>query len=224
MMPLATLNKMPADLVICVGTPLEGAQLRENLPPAIPLLITGVGAVNAAIALTRFLERQGALAVVVCGIGGAYPGSGLQVGSSVAWASSECYGDLGAASPTGFLDMAALGFPVIGGPEPAYNTLPIPLRPRGMAGVPFVTVNTCTGDDVSARALAARTGGAVESMEGAAIAHVARVYGIPAGEVRGISNPVGTRDRSAWRVREAALAAQQELLRALRGGELLLQA
>ncbi len=174
---------------------------------------------NAACALTRFLEREGARAVVVCGIGGAYAGSELSLGG-VVWAESECYGDLGAASPQGFLDMQAMGFPVIGGAAPVYNVLPVQLRPAGRKWVRFVTVNTCTGDDTTARALAARTGGAVENMEGAAIAHVAHLYGIPCGEVRGISNPVGNRDRGAWRVREAALAAQEELLAVLARGEL----
>ena len=75
-----------------------------------------------------------------------------------------------------------------------------------------MTVNTCTGTDDAARALAARTGGAVENMEGAAVAHVACLHGIPAGEVRGISNLVTNRDTSAWRLKDAALAAQEALL------------
>jgi futalosine hydrolase len=49
-------------------------------------------------------------------------------------------------------------------------------------------------------------------MEGAAIAHVAALYGIPAGEIRGISNRAGNRDRSSWRVADAAAAAQEALL------------
>lgn len=210
---------MAADLVVCTATELESALLKEKLPEGVPLLITGVGSVNAACSLTRFLEREGARSVVVCGIGGAYPGSGLAVGD-VAWAENEVYGDLGAASPEGFLDMQAMGFPLIGGADPMYNVLPVQIRPPGRRWVRFVTVNTCTGDDVTARALAARTGGVVENMEGAAIAHVARLYGIPCGEVRGISNPVGNRDRAAWRVKEAALAAQEELLAVLANGEL----
>ena len=76
----------------------------------------------------------------------------------------------------------------------------------------FVTVNTCTGTDEAARALAARTGGAVENMEGAAVAHVAHLHGVPAGEIRGISNLVTDRDTSQWRLREAALAAQEALI------------
>ncbi len=205
---------MAADLVVCTATDLESALLRSLLPAEVPLVVTGVGAVNAAIALTRFLEREGTKAVVVCGIGGAYPGSGLAVGD-IAWAKSEAYGDLGAASPQGFLDMQTMGFPVISGDNPVYNVLPLQLRPAGAEWVRFVTVNTCTGSDASAAELVGRTGGAVENMEGAAVAHVARLYGIPCGEVRGISNPVGNRDRSVWRVKDAALAAQEALLAAL---------
>lgn len=209
---------MAVELVICVATEMEGTLLR----PHLPVLCTGVGAVNAAYTLTRFLEREGAKSVIVCGIGGAYPGSDLPLGS-VACAESECYGDLGAASSEGFLDMEKLGFPLIAGPPPVYNVLPMqifPVRKR----VPFVTVNTCTGDQTAAVALQTRTGGGVENMEGAAIAHVAKLYGVPAGEIRGISNPVGNRDRGAWRVKEAAVAAQEALLEAWREGALRLPA
>ena len=62
--------------------------------------------------------------IVVCGVGGAYPSSGLRVGD-VACAETECYGDLGAASPSGFLDMKALGFPIVDGPFPLFNELPM---------------------------------------------------------------------------------------------------
>ena len=206
---------MAIPLIVCVATELEGALLREQLP----LLVTGVGAVNAACALTRFLEHERAAVVLNCGIGGAYRDSGLEVGAAV-WAASECYGDLGAATADGgFLDMRSLGFPVIAGPEPVYNELRLAVVGPGKP-VPFVTVNTCTGSEAAALLLAKRTGGCVESMEGAAIAHVARLYGIRSGEVRGISNPVGNRDRAVWRVREAAEAAQLALLSAWRNGQL----
>ena len=49
-------------------------------------------------------------------------------------------------------------------------------------------------------------------MEGAAIAHVARLHGVPVGEVRGISNMVTNRDSKSWRLKEAAAAAQTALL------------
>ncbi|MEO8029063.1 MAG: futalosine hydrolase, partial [Bryobacteraceae bacterium] len=179
--------------------------------------VTGVGAVNAAYSLTRYLDREGATEVIVCGIAGAYPQAfdgGLGIGS-VACAESECYGDLGADSAEGFLDMQALGFPVIAGPEPVYNVLPMQIFPAPWRAR-FVTMNTCTGADQDAVRLEARTGGAVESMEGAAVAHVAALFGVPCGEIRGISNRAGDRDRSKWRIREASTAAQEALLAWLR--------
>jgi futalosine hydrolase len=194
------------DLLVCVSTELEGTLLR----PHVPVLVTGVGAVNAAFALTRFLANEEVRGVVVCGIGGAYPGSGLAIGD-VACAESECYGDLGADSPDGFLDMQALGFPLFSGDAPIYNSLPVQIFPATRR-VPFVTLNTCTGTNDAARAIEKRTGGGIENMEGAAIAHVAALSGIQMGEIRGVSNMVGDRDKSAWRVKDAAEAAQLALL------------
>jgi futalosine hydrolase len=199
-------------VLVCVATAFEGALLSERVANRadVKLVITGIGPVNAAHAATVGILERRLDAVVVCGIAGAYPGSGLRVGD-VASAESECYGDLGAASPNGFLDMKAMGFPIIDGPDPVYNELPMQVFPTSMR-VRFVTVSTCTGTDEMARSIESRTRGAVENMEGAAIAHVARLHGVPVGEVRGISNLVTNRDTSQWRTKEAAAAAQEALL------------
>ena len=160
--------------------------------------------------MTLFLANTGAREIVVCGVGGAYPTSGLQVGDVVC-AASECYGDLGATSPSGFLDMKALGFPVVEAPTPLFNDIPMHVFPVARR-VPFVTVSSCTGTDGAARDIETRTAGAVESMEGAAVAHVAYLHGVPVGEVRGISNIVTNRDTTTWRLKEAAAAAQEAVL------------
>lgn len=199
-------------LLICIATELEGGLLQERLGSRddVVIVTTGVGPVNAAHGATLAIAKQRPEAIVVCGVGGAYPDAGLTIGN-VTCAESECYGDLGASSPGGFLDMRALGFPMIAGPPPIYNDLPMQLFPLDRR-VRFVTVNTCTGTEAAARELEARTGGAVENMEGAAVAHVACLHGIPVGEVRGISNLVTNRDRAAWRLREAAVVAQEALI------------
>lgn len=204
---------MAVDLLLCVATELEGALLRERLDgshPQVAIVRTGVGPVNAAHAVTLFLAKTGARAIVVCGVGGAYPASGLHVGDVVC-AASERYGDLGATSPSGFLDMKALGFAVVETPTPLFNEIPMQVFPVERR-VPFVTVSSCTGTDRIAREIQERTAGAVESMEGAAIAHVAHLHGVPAGEVRGISNIVTNRDTTTWRLKEAAAAAQEAVL------------
>ena len=204
---------MAVDLLLCVATEFEGALLRERLDGSgrsLAIVRTGVGPVNAAHAVTLFLAQADARAIVVCGVGGAYPASGLQPGDVVC-AASECYGDLGATSPSGFLDMKALGFPIVEGPTPLFNDLPMQVFPVDRR-VPFVTVTSCTGTDGAARDIEKRTAGAVESMEGAAVAHVAHLHGVPVGEVRGISNIVTDRDTKTWKLKEAAAAAQEAVL------------
>lgn len=205
------------DLVICFSTALEGDGLpREVAGRSLTLVRTGVGPVNAAFALTRLLTAHSARAVIICGVGGAYPDAQLEPGEVVC-AESETYGDLGADSPDGFLDMQALGFPVVNANPPLFNTLPLDLFPAKRR-VPFVTCATCTGTDAKAAELRQRTGGAVESMEGAALVHVARLMQVKVGEVRGISNAVGARDRGRWRLEEAAANARRTLIEWIEAG------
>lgn len=199
-------------LLICVATEFEASILRARIGELsrVRLVVTGVGPVNAAHAATVAIIEERPDEIVVCGVGGAYPSSGLSVGD-VASAEIEIYGDLGAQSPSGFLDMQTLGFPVVAGSAPLFNEIPMQVFPNSNC-VRFVTVSTCTGTEASARELASRTKGSVENMEGAAIAHVARLHGVAVGEVRGISNIVTNRDSKSWRLKEAAAAAQTALL------------
>jgi futalosine hydrolase len=204
--------------LVCTATEFEATLLRERLgnTVGIRLVTTGVGVVNAAHAVTLAISTDKPGAIVVCGVGGAYPSSGLRIGD-VASAETEVYGDLGADSPTGFLDMKALGLPVVVTPSSAlYNDLPLQLFPTERR-VRFVTVSTCTGTRERAQSRESRTRGAVENMEGAAIAHVAHLHGIPVGEVRGISNIATDRDRGSWQLKDAAEAAQVALISWLSG-------
>jgi futalosine hydrolase len=203
---------MATDLLVCFSTELEGALLRHRFEgsSSIALVRTGVGPVNAAHALTLCIARERPARIIACGVGGAYPHAGLRP-LDVVCAETECYGDLGATSPAGFLDMQSLGFAVVDRDVPLYNVLPMDLFPADRR-VPFVTMSTCTGTDAAALEAESRTGGAVESMEGAAVAHVALLHGIPAGEMRGISNMVGNRNPGAWRLAEAATRAQEALI------------
>lgn len=196
------------NLLICVATPFEATLLRKDLAQAVGVRVieTGVGPVNAAHSVTIAILDSKPDAILSCGIAGAYPSSGLQIGEVVS-AEVEIYGDLGAQSPSGFLDMKTLGFPVVSQPGPLFNELPMQLFPTERRAR-FVTVSTCTGTAAGAEEIAARTRGEVENMEGAAIAHVAHLHQIPAGEIRAISNIATDRDRASWRLKEASEAAQ----------------
>jgi futalosine hydrolase len=183
------------------------------------LVAGGMGKTNAAQALTSLLERGGVRGVVNAGVGGAYAGSGLGIGA-VALATEEIYGDEGVDAPTGWISTEGIGIPLLDGPGGRrFNRFPLaPDRVEGArrrleaAGVavvcgPFVTVSCCSGTARRGAEIAARFGAVCESMEGAALAHVAALYEIPFVEVRGVSNAVEDRDLSRWRLDEAVAAA-----------------
>jgi futalosine hydrolase len=187
------------NLLVAASTEIECRLLKGRLRT----VVTGVGQVNMAHALTVEIERARPDQIWVVGIGGAYPGSGLAVGDVVC-AESETFGDLGVETPEGFLELT----------EFLRNWFPVEVQPLARRAR-FVTVSTCSGTEELAERLRARTGGAVENMEGAAAAQIAARYGIPLAEIRGISNLTGRRDRAAWKIAEAAEAAQAAVLAAL---------
>ena len=80
----------------------------------------------------------------------------------------------------------------------------------------MLTVSTVTGTTASTDELRRRHPDAVaEAMEGYGVAVAAAQAGVPFAELRTISNPIGPRDRDAWRLREAlaALTAAAPALR-----------
>ena len=62
----------------------------------------------------------------------------------------------------------------------------------------IATVATCSATDELADEIALRTGSVAEAMEGAAVLHAARVLGVPALELRVISNTTGNRGEQVW--------------------------
>lgn len=193
------------------------------------LLAGGMGKTNAAQALAALLETRPVRGVIGFGVGGAYPGSGLDVGG-VALATAEIYGDEGVEGPGGWLSTEAIGIPLLETQDGArFNELALDearveaaartLSAAGMpfASGPFVTVSTCSGTRARGEALRARHAAICESMEGAACAHVAALYEVPFLEVRGISNLVEDRDLSRWQLADAAGSAAAAVERIVAG-------
>ncbi len=134
------------------------------------------------------------------GIGG---GIAVPVGG-IAVATRSVAADLGAESPDGFLDLERLGFGTSSlDADPGLVSAMTSALPYAAAG-PVLTVSTVTGTAVKARELLTRHPDAVaEAMEGFGVAIAATQVGLPFGELRTISNPVGPRDRAAWRIGDA---------------------
>jgi futalosine hydrolase len=169
------------------------------------VIVSGIGRVNAAAATTAALLEEGPFdGVLSVGIAGALPASMLAPGEVVV-ATACLYMEEGLLTPAGFQDMQAMGFPL--GDFPG-NSVPVePALTRFVPGPrhdgPIATVATCSGTDALAAEVERRTGAIAEAMEGAAVAHAARRLGMPAGEIRVISNSTGDRERQRWDVAKA---------------------
>jgi futalosine hydrolase len=88
------------------------------------------------------------------------------------------------------------------------------LEAAARSGVPparGLTVSAITTTDATARRLREAYGADVESMEGFAVLRAAERAGIPAIEVRGISNIVGDRARGRWDIRAGSRATVEAL-------------
>jgi futalosine hydrolase len=190
------------------------AELRALAPrDGTEVFECGVGPVESAARIARKLALGDYAAVVNAGIAGAFPGR-ARVGEARI-VGEEIMADFGlegggeftlpdgatiaerARADAGLLELCA--------------SLAIPIG-RGLT-VSAVTTTRATGERF-ARTYAPD----VESMEGFSILRAAELAGVPAIEVRGISNYVGDRAESAWDFRagaRATVAALETILDAL---------
>ncbi|WP_405876758.1 futalosine hydrolase [Streptomyces sp. NBC_01136] len=207
-----TEHALPGHLVRRTGDGFAPGPLRADL------LAAGVGPAAAAAAtgaaLTAAALREDPYHLVVAaGIGGGF-GPHTPVGAVVV-ADRIVAADLGADSPEGFLPLDTLGFGRTVHHSPPRLATAV-ASALGAAHAPVLTVSTATGTAERARTLAhAHPDARAEAMEGFGVAEAAAAHDTPVLEIRTVSNTVGPRDRSAWRIGEA-LTALQEAFAALR--------
>lgn len=191
-----------------VEVPLPGVVLHRP-DEAFDLLAAGVGPARAAASVSAALTAaalRGApyTLVVSAGIAGGFL-PWAPVGSVVV-ADRITAADLGAETPEGFLPVTELGFGTVTHRPPESLVRVAEAAIQGRTGE-ILTVSTVTGTASRAAALHERHPGALaEAMEGFGVAEAAVAHGTPVLEIRAVSNPVGPRDRAAWRIGEALAA------------------
>jgi len=219
-------------LSLVAPTPVETKEIRREIRPApgdelktifegklydthVIFTHCGVGKVNAAHSATLMLENYDVEVLILFGIGGAYPDSSLKIGD-IAVADSENYGEEGVMKKEGWRPMEYTGFPLLKNKTEYYNTFvldsklaQIAVRASKDCGFDtkqgnFVTVSQCSGTLNSGTLMKKRFNGLSENMEGAAVAHICAMYGVPMVEVRGISNIIEDRDMMKWDIEAAA--------------------
>ena len=157
-------------------------------------LVCGIGPVEAAITTARELPQRSPRAVLHIGIAGAHgitPG-GLVIGNEAV------YCDISAEIP--HIERVE--------PDPGLLTVLREAIPEALV-LPIGTSATVGGSAGSPRNIR------VEAMEGFAVLRACALAGVPAIEVRAISNEVSEGDRSRWRIGRALEAISDALPRLL---------
>ncbi len=216
-------------LLCALATPLEFTALFPDLPvpeehaalplPALPgkraghcACITGVGPVNAALALSRILALHGEIeGVLSIGLAGSFDLARAPLGA-VTLVTEEIFPEYGLAWDEN-TDARALGFAQWTGPGgPVFDRLPLAdlsalglPEPAGCVAGPSLTVAGVTAGPARAARLFERYAPLSENMEGFAVALACARAGLPCAGLRVISNKVGSR-AEADRAFAAALA------------------
>ncbi len=175
--------------------------------PHVEMLVTGVGPVEAAASVSRALAQSPYELVISAGIAGAFEGE-AHIGEGLVVAEEIFEVDLETSEPLALPDGASVIDRV--GSELSLVDRLVELDFRSVRGI---TVPRVTATDRTASRLRA-LGVGIESMEGFAVLRAAEIAGIPAIEVRGISNIVGDRSRSRWDF-DAGVAGCEKVLSAL---------
>jgi len=188
------------------ASPREGAWSAEN---SVETLALGVGKTAAATTLTRRLANGPPVtAVVLVGVCGAFPkehliGAGEQRDVlDLCVVTREIFGDEGVHTPDGFLSVEDLGFGSKLRLVACERRSKLVIQRIGGHRSVGVTVSTCSGTDESSIERG-KLGASVESMEGASVAHVCGVHGVPWVQLRCVSNYTGDRTPDRWRLDEA---------------------
>jgi futalosine hydrolase len=190
-------------LVAAVDAERDALQRRAE---GLAVIATGAGPAAAATGAAWMLASEPYELAVSVGIGGGFAPH-APIGSVVV-STATIAADLGADSPEGFLPIADLGFaPHVDQPDAEYSKrFEAALSAAGLpvVGGAVLTVSTVTGTAERTAELTARHPDAVaEAMEGYGVATAATMANLPYVEIRVISNVVGPRDRSAWKIGEA---------------------
>ena len=193
---------------------LAGLRSRDD----VHVVAVGVGPVEAAHGTARALAARRYQAVLNAGIAGGFRDR-CTVGDAVVVTREE-YVELGLEDGTAFPLPEGLAL------ERTVEAHPSLLQPFLDGLIPVivgrgVTSATVTSTDARATLLAQRYRPDVESMEGFAVLRAAHQVGVPAIEIRGVSNLVGDRASNEWDFAAGARAAVETtdaLLEVLRSG------
>jgi futalosine hydrolase len=179
----------------------------------IKMLITGVGSVATTYALTNYCNKTSADIIIQSGIAGCFTENNLDEVFAI---KEDVFADLGVWENKKFntiFDLKLLGK----NKAPYKNGFLINpykklLAFSSLKKVKGITVNEITTDKKRIAWYKQNFSPVVESMEGAAFHYVCLQQKIPFIQLRAISNYVGERNKTKWKMKEAIINLNEKLI------------
>jgi futalosine hydrolase len=200
-------------ILVTAATPFEIAPFTAIDHHRVDILITGVGIASSLYHLQKRLHQIDYDMVIQAGIAGSF-NNVVNLGEAVL-IKQDCFGDIGIEEKNNFNTIFKAGFadanefPFEDGwlvnKNEWLNKISLPL-------VKAITVNKVSDSIVQKQAFISTYNAEVESMEGAALHYVCLQENIPFIQLRSISNEVGERDKSKWKIKESVHNLNASLL------------
>jgi futalosine hydrolase len=185
----------------------------------IDVLITGIGIVSTTYLLTYNINNDRPDYLLQAGIGGSF--STACPPGNVVFINEEIIGDIGVEENNDFIDVFDMGLQELTTGPYTGKSLVNPYWPDWKDyELPFVkgiTVNEITTRASRIEQLKQKYQPVIESMEGAALHYTCLMERLPFIQLRAVSNYVGERDKSKWKMTEAIGILNEKLVEILKG-------
>lgn len=176
------------------------------------VLIAGIGSMSTAYWLTKTIGNKRPDLLIQAGIGGSF--SADYPPGSIVLVNEEVTGDLGVEENNEFKDVFDMGLPQITDPytgKSLVNDNTGLLQQQNLPLVKAVTISEISTRHERIQQLQQKYQPVVESMEGAAFHYVALAEKIPYMQLRAVSNFVGERDKTKWKMKDAIALLNEKL-------------
>lgn len=186
---------------------------KTNLNNQVSMAVTGVGLLSTSYSLMKIISKGKPGLILQAGIGGCFQKN--QEGSVVV-VREEIIADLGVLESNGYKDIFELGLTERNEMPFTNGRLPNPyqrlIKFTGLPAVTGISINEISTDQDRISLYQQRLDPFVESMEGAALHYVCIEERIPFLQLRAISNFIGERDKSKWKMKTAFSALHKEII------------
>ena len=203
----------PMNVLVIAATDRELTGLKEISFTRPSLMVhtavTGVGLLPSTYAIMQLIARLKPELIIQVGIAGSFNPT-LVLGTAVT-VRQEMVADMGVYESDVYHDIFDLGLAEKNMPPfeqgAIVNHHDYLINAASLPAVSAVSVNEISTSAEKINVFAEKYKADIESMEGAALHYVCAMQQIPFIQIRGISNLVGERDKTKWKIPESMLAA-----------------